>query len=89
MSAQEKPLPTNPEGHCPHWKVPGRLIHWTGGSAEQAFGLSVHSSTSTVQAGSDRDLAHPASQIQVYFGCKNIPYKAVHCTHFKTKHYTK
>jgi hypothetical protein len=50
MSAQEKPLPTNPEGHCPHWKVPGRLIHWTGGSAEQAFGLSVHSSTSTVQA---------------------------------------
>ena len=65
MSEQEKPFPTNAERHCPYWNVPGRLIHWNGGSAEQVFGLSVHSSTSTVQAGSDRDLAHPASKIQV------------------------
>lgn len=57
-----------PAGQEPQVKLPGRFIHGTGGSVEQAGLLPSHSFTSTTQAGSEPDDVHPSSQIHVYLG---------------------
>ena len=58
-----------PAGHGMHWKRPGVLMQPTCGFLEQGYAPVVHSSTSSVQAGSAPALCQPASQIHRYFAC--------------------
>lgn len=55
-----------PVGQDPQVKEPGKLIHGTGGLAEQGGWFPSHSFTSTIHAGSEPEFVHPSSQIHVY-----------------------